>query len=381
MSKILFVSNTTFFIYNFVFDLVRQLKDDGNEVVVVAQEDDYSENFKTDGYFFVPIHCLSRKSANPIKDIRFFLELYKIYKHEKPDVVLHFTIKPNVYGTFAAIFAKTFSICTVTGLGWLFTKKTLVTNIGSFLYRILYRIAFFYSQYVLFLNNDDRGYFIEHGLVKKGKAFITPGSGVDTETFSPLFCRQFQEERQNFVFLLISRMLWDKGISEFVNAAGIVRDKHPSVEFWLLGPYDYENRSAIPETAIKKWEDEGMIKYLGKTYDVRSYICQSDVIVLPSYYREGIPTVLLEAMAMEKPIITTDNVGCREVVEDGLNGLLIPVKDAEALAGAMVRMLTVGEGIRKKMGQSGREKVIKEYDRKLVTKIYLDLISKTLQGR
>jgi glycosyltransferase involved in cell wall biosynthesis len=169
-------------------------------------------------------------------------------------------------------------------------------------------------------------------------------------------------------------MLWDKGIGELIEAAGRVKQAHPFAEFWLVGPMDKENRAAIPESEIKKWEKEGIIKYHGKVNDVRPFLCECDVAVLPSY-REGTASSLIEAMAVGKPVITTDAVGCREVVEDGKNGYLVPVKDDQALTDAIIKYILLPQGEKDKMGKYSRDKVLREFDKRIVIDTYRKIIN------
>jgi glycosyltransferase involved in cell wall biosynthesis len=374
MSKILCVANTAFFIYNYLLGVLKALKNDGPEIIIVAPEDEYTHLLEAEGFRYITLKKLDRKGANAFKDLRFMQELYDIYKMEKPDLVLHYTIKVNVYGTFAARLAKTESVCTVSGLGWLFTEKSMKTIIGGFLYKILYKIAFSMALNVVFQNIYDRTFFTENGLVDKDKVFLTPGPGVDTDYFSPEQSKDSRANRDNLIFLLMARMLWDKGIGEFVKAAIVVKRRFSFAEFWLLGPIDKENRAAIPENVIKGWESEGIIRYLGKTNDVRPFLRECDVAVLPSY-REGTASSLIEAMAAGKPVITTDAIGCREVVEDGKNGFLVPVKDDNALADVIIKYILLEQEEKKRMGEYGRGKVLREFDKKFVIDTYRTIIS------
>jgi len=378
--KIFFVSNTAFFIHNFFPGLIRTLKDNGNEVVIVSPEDEFSEKLKNDGFKFIPVGSLNRKGSNPVEDFNLFSELYKIFKDGKPDLVLLYTIKINVYGGMAAKLAGVKFVCTVTGLGWLFTEKSLKTVIGGLGYKILYKIAFAFAEKVIFQNEDDREFFLKNWLVDRGKTILTPGVGVDTDRFSPKACEGVELNSQKTVFLLVARMLWDKGIGEFVEAAKIVKERYPFIEFCLLGPLDYENRSAIPENIIKGWENEGVIKYLGKTTDVRPFICQSDVVVLPSY-REAIGKSLLEAMAMGKPVITTDTAGCKETVDDGKNGFLVPVKDSKSLADAMIKFIQFPSEEKRKMGEYSREKAVRGFDENIIIDLYNKVIKNTFDKK
>jgi len=376
-SKLLFVSNTAFFIYNYLLGVMKALKAENYEIVIAAPEDEHTIMLKAEGFKCIPLKELDRKGANAFNDLKLMLELYNVYKIEKPDLVLHYTIKINVYGTFAAKLSKTNSICTVSGLGWLFTEKSIKTTIGAFLYKILYKIAFSIALNVVFQNRYDQAFFIESGLVDKYKALLTPGPGVDTGYFSPEQCKDNQTNRNNYIFLLMARMLWDKGIGEFAEAARTVKKRFPSAEFWLVGPIDKENRAAIPEDLIRNWEREGIVRYLGKVNDVRPFLCKCNVAVLPSY-REGTASSLIEAMALGKPVITTDAIGCRDVVEDNENGFLVPIKDARALADAIIKYILLAHEDKIKMGICSREKALKEFDKRIVIDVYRTIINNAI---
>jgi glycosyltransferase involved in cell wall biosynthesis len=250
---------------------------------------------------------------------------------------------------------------TVTGLGYVFTNEKTVWL--RHLVMGLYRISLNCADFTFFQNQDDYGFFLSRGLVKKFGTALLPGSGVDCEHFSPLSGLNPLKESQ-LTFLMVSRLLKDKGVYEFVEAARQVKEIHPKARFKLLGRRDVRNPNVVPESDLKSWDNQGLVSWSGEVSDVRPIIAKSDVVVLPSY-REGISRALLEAAAMAKPIITTDAVGCREVVDDEINGLLVPVKDAPALAGAMERMINDPE-MRKRMGKAGRKKVEREFDEKIV---------------
>ena len=242
-----------------------------------------------------------------------------------------------------------------------------MTKIAKWLYK--------YSQSkaskIFFQNSDDFEMFICEKLVDKQKCDILPGSGVDTEKFKPL---NLEKKDNIFRFLLVARMLWDKGIGEYVEAAKIVKQKYSDVEFQLLGFLDVANKTAISKKQMQKWVDSGIVNYLGVSDNVKEQIAQSDCIVLPSFYREGTPRVLLESASMAKPIITTDSVGCRNVVDDGINGFLCKVKNSQDLANKMEMMINLSEDERRVMGKAGREKMIKEFDEKIVIEKYLNAI-------
>ncbi len=380
--KILCVSNTSFFLYNFARGLMKALRREGLEVVAVAPLDKFSSRLGQEGFRVVPLQQLDRKSSNPIKDARLLGELFHIYRQEKPELCLHFTIKLNVYGGLAARFTGTRNISTITGLGWLFTDKGLKAALGSQGYKILYKIAFSSAKHAVFLNQDDRVFFLSNGLVKDSHSSVIPGAGVNTDIFHPGFCGEADSSHSvppGPSFLLIGRMLWDKGVGEFVEAASIVKQREPAAQFLLLGPIDKENRSAIPEAVIGEWESKGLVRYLGATEDVRPFICGAGTVVLPSY-REGIPSALLEAMAMGKPVITTNTPGCRDVLDDGKNGFIAPVRDARALADCMLRFIALSQEERRAMGKYARERVLREFDEKVVVGSYLQLITNAMRS-
>ena len=349
---------------------MKYLKDKGFEVIALAPKDDYSDLLKKNFEFF-EIKSLDRKGTNPLVDFKLVLEYMKIYKIIKPDLVFSYTIKPNIYSSFACRFLRIKYINMLTGLGYIFIKENLLTKFIE----NLYKTAFGASYKVLFQNKDDMKLFINRKIVFENKTILTKSSGINTTYFSPDFCKVKNSDNK-LIFLMITRLLWDKGVKEFVEAGRIVKSKYSNTEFLLLGPIDKDNPSAVSESIIKEWANEGVVKYLGVSKDVRDYICEADVVVLPSY-REGVPRSLIEAMAMGKPIITTDTSGCRDVCRDGENGLLVPVKDARTLSEAMIKMIQVKEEGRKQMGQRGRNIVIEEFDEKIIIKQYMNLIEES----
>ena len=369
--KIVFTSNTSFSLYNFRYGVMKYLKDKGFEVIALAPKDDYSDLLKKN-FEFLEIKNLDRKGTNPIVDFKLLLEYMKIYKIIKPDLVFSYTIKPNIYSSFACSFLRIKYINMLTGLGYIFIKENLLTK---FIEK-LYKTAFGASYKVLFQNKDDLELFINRKIVIENKTILTKSSGINTTYFSPDFCK-VKNNGNKLIFLMITRLLWDKGVKEFVESGRIVKSKYSNTEFWLLGPIDKDNPSAVSKNIIKEWANEGVVKYLGVSKDVRDYICESDVVVLPSSYREGVPRSLIEAMAMGKPIITTDTSGCRDVCRDGENGLLVPVKDARTLSEAMIKMIQVKEEGRKQMGQRGRNIVMEEFDEKIIIKQYMNLIEES----
>ena len=367
--KIFLVSRCAWTLFNFRAGLMRKLIENGNKVVGGgAAGDGFEPKIEALGVKFngLPV---DKKGINPRADVKLFWSLYRWYREQQPDIVHHFTIKPVIYGSIAARMAKIPKIVnTVTGLGYVFTDEKI-----TWLRRLvvgLYRISLNCADFTFFQNQDDYDLFLSRGLVKKCGTALLPGSGVDCEHFSPLSGLNPLKESQP-TFLMVSRLLKDKGVYEFVEAARLVKGHYPKARFQLLGRRDVRNPNVVPENDLKSWDNQGLVSWPGEVSDVRPIMAKSDVVVLPSY-REGTPRALLEAAAMAKPIITTDAVGCREVVDDEINGLLVPVKDAPALAGAMKRMINDPE-MRKRMGKAGRKKVEREFDEKIVIKKILEV--------
>jgi glycosyltransferase involved in cell wall biosynthesis len=367
--RIIIVSNTSWSLFNFRLGIARSLKENGYEVVLIAPNDEYSQRLEEE-FEYHDVY-MNNKGTNPKEDIKTTMEFYKLYKKIKPDVVLHYTIKPNIYGTIACSLLGIKTVNNIAGLGTLFIKQNFVTKIAKWLYK--------YSQSksdkIFFQNSDDYEMFTDEGLVEKSKCDVLPGSGVDTSKFVPM---KYEKEDDKFRFLLIARMLWDKGVGEYVEAAKIVKSKYPHVEFQLLGFLDVINKSAISKEQMQEWVDEGLVNYLGVSDNVKEEIAKADCIVLPSFYREGTPRTLLESASMAKPIVTTDNVGCRDVVDDGVNGYLCEVRNTQDLADKMEMMLNLSEEQRKSMGEAGRVKMINEFDEGIVIDKYKEVIEEII---
>jgi len=370
-TKVALVANSTWNIYNFRLNLVKRLEKEGAEVIIIAPVDEYIRYLnKASNIRHIPLKTLSRKSTNPIKDLFLFWELFKIYKKEQPDLIIHYTIKPNIFGNIAAAFNHIRSLCVVTGLGYTFLNGGLAKKISNFLYRISFR----FSQKVLFENRDDKALFIKEKIVREKYSVAVNGCGVDTKHYRP--GRRDRKDDQ-LVFLFIGRLLYDKGIVEFVEAAKRMKAKFDNVTFWVIGELDYGNPSAISKDQLLNWVDQKFIYYHGTTSDIRVFIKKSDVVVLPSY-REGLPKVILESMAMAKPIITTDTAGCKQTVDSGRNGLLVPVKSVPGLVKAMTFMNELEDIDLEIMGKLSRKKAIQEFDDSIITSQFVQIINEIL---
>ncbi|MDN5086602.1 glycosyltransferase family 4 protein [Aliarcobacter butzleri] len=359
--KIVICVNTSWNIYNFRLNLARAIKKSGYEVILVAPYDKYSEILKQE-FEYHDIY-ISNKGTNPKEDLKTLIEFYKLYKKIKPDIVLNYTIKPNIYGNIACKLLGINTINNISGLGTVFINENLVTKIAKFLYKFSLKT----SSKVFFQNNEDKELFVKNKLISKNKCDVLPGSGVDTDKFSPIV---YTKEDKIFRFLLIARILWDKGIAEYVEAAEELKNKYQNIEFQILGSLDAVNKTAVPKEIVDNWVDKKIINYLGTTDNVQDIIKQADCVVLPSY-REGTPRTLLESASMAKPIITTNAVGCKDVVDDNINGFLCDVKSIESLKNAMEKMFLLDKNQRDKMGIFGRKKIRREYDEKIVINKYL----------
>jgi len=347
-------------------NLITKLQKNGYDIYAIAPRDKYSEKLQNKGITYIPIE-LDNKGTSPVNDLKFTFSLYKIYKKIQPDCLLHFTIKPNIYGSIAAKYLKIPVINNITGLGTVFLKKTIIQTIT----KALYKFAFTDVEKVFFQNEDDKALFISNALISEERMDILPGSGIDTNKFSPL---PSKESSGKIIFLLIARVIRDKGIVEYVEAAKQLKSKYENVEFQILGQLGAINKSAISNDEVSLWEKKGYIRYLGTTDDVRSKIADATAIVLPSY-REGTSKTLLEAASMAKPIVTTDVPGCNNVVENGKNGFLCRVKDPDDLAAKMEKIIKMSKEERERMGNYGRVKMINEFEEKIVIDKYLTSIT------
>ncbi len=369
--KILISLNTAWNLLNFRAGLIGGLISSGYEVVAVAPKDEYVVKLELLGCRFVHLE-MDNQGTHPIRDLLLLWRFFKLLKSEKPDLCLFYTVKPNVYGSLASRLCGIPFINNVSGLGAVFIQGGWLRRFVS----ALYRLAFRNSNRVFFQNRDDLELFLENKLVKVELTEVLPGSGINLHRFTPIDDADRKSRNTHFRFLLIARMLKDKGVVEFVNAAQLLKESGVKAEFCLLGFLDVQNPAAISSEQMKEWNDQGFVKYLGVSDDVREDIASADCIVLPSY-REGTPRTLLEAAAMGKPIITTNAVGCKEVVVHGVTGFLCEVKNAQDLALKMKEMFLLSENQRKLMGENGRLKMEKEFDENIVIQKYLHAIHLT----
>ncbi len=386
------VLNTSWNLYNFRRGLIDALQEAGHTVTLIAPEDEHSAPLRELGYNLITVR-MDRRGIHPGRDLAYLRELYRVYREVRPAVVLHFTVKPNIYGTVAAHLLGIRAVNTVSGLGTVFLKKGAVSWVAQQLYRTTFR----WADRVLFHNPDDHDLFVARGLVAADRAAVVPGSGVNVHHYSPSIAPlpppvsilrypvsvppsplsrlrpPFSVIPSPFTFLVIARLLVDKGITEYAEAARLLRQRGVNARFQLLGARDPQHRRGIPDATVDGWISEGLIDYLGTTDDVRPFVAQADAVVLPSY-REGLPRTLLEAASMEKPLVTTDTPGCRHVVTNGHNGLLCPARDAAGLADAMHRLQQLTPAERQRMGQRGRTLVTQRFSEEYVINQYLSIV-------
>ena len=369
--KVALSANTSWYLYNFRKNTIHQLIRSGYEVSVIAPVDEYSEKLEVMGAKFIHVN-IDKGGTNPLKDIKTFFHFMSIYNRVKFEVVLNFTPKNNIYSTLAAAINNIPSINNIAGLGILFINESFSSKIARFLYKVSQK----YASKIFFQNEEDRSLFLKAGMASIEKTDRLPGSGADLSRFSLSPAKDDGVVR----FLLIARMLFDKGIGHYVKAARELKKRYGNhVEFRLLGFLDVDNPSAVSRDQMSAWVDEGIVSYLGISDQVEQEIAQVDCMVLPSFYREGVPKSLLEAGAMGKPIVTTDNVGCRETVDNGVNGFLCEPRSTESLIDALDKMITLSHEERLAMGIASRKKIEAEFDEKIVINKYMNAIEEVLK--
>lgn len=365
--KILFCNNILWDLINFRGYVIRRLVDEGFDVLVVAPQEE-NPGMKVSipaGVRYIPVR-LDRCGRSPLDDMAYFFALYKIYRKERPDYIFHYTIKPNIYGTFAAKLLNIPCTDMVAGLGYALLGDGMMHKIASLLYKMSVRNA----DHLFVLNKENYNFILKERFSSADKiVWLKGGEGVD------LKCYPFTDnDADETVFIMISRLLKDKGYCEFVKAAKIVREKYPTVRFQLLGPLDNSNPAHVTRKELEADIASGAIEYLGVTENVPEIVSRpGTVVVLPSYH-EGLSRSLMEACAMGKPIITTDIPGCRETVKEGVNGFLVEVKNAEALAGAMFRYLSLTRDQKKTFSQAGRALAERVFDIEIVVSEYKNIL-------
>ena len=368
---VLLTVNAAWNLAHFRAPVIGALAARGDRLTALAPADDAVPRLEAAGVRHVPLPMDSR-GLNPLRDAGLTARLYRQFRAEAPDVILSWTIKNNLYGAVAARRLSLPFVPNVSGLGTAFLSGALVQRVAE----TLYSRAFRGLPVVFFQNEEDRDLFLTRRLVTAAQARLLPGSGIDLSHFAPAPLPDGAP-----VFLFVGRVLRDKGVQEFVDAARMVRARHPEARFRILGAADADNRTALGMATVQDWVAEGVIDYLGTTDDVRPALTQASCVVLPSY-REGAPRVLIEAAAMARPVIATDVPGCRQVVDPGVTGLLCAPRDAADLARAMEEMIALPAPARAAMAQAARARMERLYDDRIVVEAYLDAIDRvTAKGR
>jgi glycosyltransferase involved in cell wall biosynthesis len=364
--RIAFVANTAWYLHNFRRNLMRALQQDGHHVVAVGGDGPFSQRLREQG-FEHRVVPFSVAGTQPWRELATVLAVRRVLRRERVELVLSWTPKGNLYAALAGCglqpHARWQQIMNVSGLGRAVTSPGPASRVVDFLYRHTLPRA----SWVFFQNEDDRQLFVGRGYLPQARTSRLPGSGVDLDAFRPAPLPSVAPGA--CVFLMIARLLRDKGVGEYVEAARSLRAAWPQARFQLLGPLDASPRSAVPRAELDDWVAEGVVEYLGETDDVRAHLRAADCVVLPSY-REGVSRALLEGAASARPLIATDVPGCREVIDVNRSGLLCRRADAQDLAAKMRQLLQTAPQDRIRMGQAGRQKVEREFDERLVIDAY-----------
>lgn len=365
--RIAFVGNTSFSLYNFRLGVMKSFIKLGHQVFAIAPEDKYSGLFEAENITFEKL-AIDGKGMSMLTDFLLLYKLTRLYQKQSFDFVFHYTIKPIIYGSLACRLSGIKSIAVTTGLGYAFDRDNFLSKFVV----LLYKISLNKVNEVWFLNSDDKDVFVQKRIVEQNRTYILRSEGVNTNIFYP---QKKEETKGRFVFLFLSRLVREKGIEEFALAAKKLKVMYPDIECQILGKTEIRNPNNISIDKVTQWESEGFIHYFSDSIDVRPYIANSDCVVLPSYYREGIPRCLMEAMSMKRPIITTNNVGCKELIEDEINGKVCRPKDVESLTNKMEEMYVLSNEIRNQMGERGRSKILSQFDEKGIIDIYISKLN------
>ncbi|WP_103027989.1 glycosyltransferase family 4 protein [Salinibacter altiplanensis] len=372
--KLLFVANRAEFFFSHRLPVAHAAQERGLEVHVATPKDPYVPDLKAHELIWHELE-LEGKSLNPIQEFRTLLHLIQLYRAVRPELVHHIAFKGILYGSIAARIARVPRVVnSFTGLGHLFSADTPKIRLVRWIALQASRFGFGHPQSrTIFQNPDNIDEFVERGVLSQNQVRLIKGSGVDVSTFEPA-----SQPGGTPIVILASRLVWDKGVGEFVEAARLLKQKGTDARFALVGKSDPLNPNAVPEDQLKAWDEEGPVEWWGFQENMPSIFANTHVVCLPSYYREGVPKVLIEAAACERPIVTTDMPGCREIVHDGKNGLLVPPKDSKSLAGALKEVISNPEK-RTEMGAYGRRLVKDEFSLERVVQDTMDVYDELLE--
>jgi glycosyltransferase involved in cell wall biosynthesis len=389
MVKVLMVANSDWMFYNFRLPLVEALLKQGHEVVLICPLEKYAAELRQSGCRC--IHwTLSRHGLNPLQEVVAAFNLLKIYQRERPDVVHHFTIKPNLYGSLAARLVRLTTpqlsqqptpaiVNTFMGLGFVFSPHPIAWLLRLFVLPLLWLALRLPNLWAVFLNRQDLSKFTQLQLVSPDQALLIVSDGVDVQRFRPS-SRSRSAKPMTPVVLMASRMLWDKGVGVFVESAKLLQKRGVRVQCWLAGEPDLGNPLCVSSAKLQEWQRDGLIHWLGHRADMPDLLKQVNIAVLPSYYNEGVPRILLEAAAAGLPLVATDIEGCRLVVRPGVNGLLVPVRDSQALSIA-IEQLVSNSHLCQKMGRASQQIAIEEFDEQKILRQWLAFYDRLLKDR
>jgi len=366
--KIAFVSNRSRELLNFRGGICQRLRDAGHEVIMIAPPDFSSGRFSEEGFQYFPFH-MDIYNLNPVHEISIFRQLFSIYQKSRPDLIFHYAIKPNVYGTLAASMLRIPSVAVITGLG-LFagTGKKWLQKVSHGLYKFVIKFA----SEIWFLNSSDKEYFTNKVRVPGHKIYTLPGEGINTDKFKPV-PRMHSGTVTRFLFA--GRLVWAKGLRELAEAAEKIKITYPETLFQVAGSPETSNPDGVPPVQLEMWQKSGILEYLGDNPNIMPLLEKCDCAILPSY-REGMSRFLLEASAMGIPVITTQVTGCLEIVQNGVTGWLCQPKNSEDLTDKILLFLSLSQDEQQKAGQAGRDYVVKHFDEKLVYQYYLGAIDR-----
>lgn len=371
--KVAIIENHELGIYSIRHDLVKAIAEKYDTTILTEVDDSFKNGDLEKLVRFINV---GKAVMNPLTAMKYTSRLRNALNEVKPDICLTFTIRPAIYGNMVTRRLKIPTISTITGTGPLFDSKSISYTIA----RQLYKKVLKKTKFVFFPNYDDLNGFVERRYITSEQARRVPGSGVNNEQFAPQPSSRSNDGK--FIFLYVSRLIKDKGVMEFVEAATLLKNEYPQTEFHIVGPLWSGNKRSLTVTAeeLNRWIDKKWIIYHDKQKDVKPFMADADCVVMPSY-REGMNNVLLEAASMARPLIATDVTGCRDIVEDGVNGLLCKVRSGTDLADKMKKMMGLTIAQREEMGKRGREKMIKEFDKKIVIRQYLEAIEEVIHGK
>ena len=372
--KLIFLITEDWYFWSHRLPIARAARDAGFEVLVAARIDQHKERIENEGFKLIPIG-LERKSRNIFKEVLSIFEIVKIYRRQKPDIVHHVAIKPVLYGSWAArITGISGVVNALAGLGFIFVAQGWKAKVLKRLIIFAYRMAFSAKNTIgIFQNPEDLKLFVGAGIVKREKAVLIRGSGVDTARFISL-----PEPEGIPIIVLASRMLWNKGVGEFVEAAKMLKRGGIECRMILVGNPDPENPASIPEKTLQGWHAEGIVEWWGHQENMPSIFSQAHIVALPTTYGEGVPKVLIEAASCGRSIVATDVPGCREIVRHNKNGLLIPPHDSKALVDA-IKVLIEDPQLRVRMGAYGREIVEAEFSEEIVVRKTMEVYERLIR--